>query len=199
MQEKEVWGKLENKSEFKKKLFEYKGEFGEPNIKVRLSIEINDYDDKYTDTRIRITNGESVIMQKVGKWDGSGIIDRKEIEVKIPPDSKEILKYYKILSNQQHSANLQRNIIQSENYIFITKDFELKLTHQFGKSHIYHFEVEGLEAGLDIVESTKGLGLKPNLEPKGEDFWKSHNKKINIDPKDLSEFEFLRLIQKYLK
>ena len=198
MLEKEIWGEI-TKSEFDRHMSKFMELYGEPNIKHRLGLEINDYNNTELDTRIRITNGTAVIIQKVGKWDGDGAWEREEIELELPKDANYVYDLYEVLSNMVISNNKQTNTFQNENFIFMTEEVEIKLTHQFGKSDVYTYEVEALVDGVDTVKFCLENEFTVDASAKDEFYWKSFNEKVNANREEYTDEEFRGLIQKYLE
>ena len=198
MLENEIWGEIKKK-EFDDHMSKLSEMFGEPKVKHRLGLEINDYNNTVLDTRIRITNGKPVIIQKVGKWDGNGAWEREEFELELPKDAKYIYDLYEILSNIVTSDNKQTNTFQNENFIFLTDEYEIKLTHQFGKSDVYTYEIEALRESIDVIEVCKEFGFTVDTSGKDEHYWKAFNLRVNTKREEYSAEEFSELIDKYLK
>lgn len=193
--ETEVWGEI-TREQFEAKLIEFTKRLGQPKKVVRLAIELNDYNRQDIDTRIRITDGKPVLMQKLGEWNSQ---TKTETEFDLPNSPDQVFKAFQIFRNLLNPGNRQLTVIQIENYIFDTPEFEIKLSHLTGKMDAYSFEVELLNSTAeDILVVCERLGLKPNLDEKGEEFWKNYNSRINFDAANITEEELRRIIGKYL-
>jgi hypothetical protein len=192
--ENEVWGVL-TKKEFERKLKEFTLKFGQPKESKRMAIQVLDLDDTGLWTRIRITDGKAELMQKVGKWD---IGSQEEISLKFKPDAENIHSLYKILRNLLQKGRVESVIIQHENYIFDLPDVEIKLSHQLGKTSKYPFEIEAKNDNVDMIAVAAGIGLKPDIGKKGEEFWTKWNKEVNLDALKMTGKELKELIHKYL-
>jgi len=195
MNEVEIWGVLSEK-EFDSKLNEFTEKFGAPKIQKRLAIQILDADDRSLWTRIRITDGKAEIMQKLGSWD---IGSQQEVSFPIETKERYIWNCYTIIRNLLRSRRIQIVFIQHKNFIFETNGFEIKLSHQFGKSDKYPFEVEAQESEETIIEFARNLGLEPDLSKKGETFWNKWNDAVNLDGKKMKDEELKEIIRKYVR
>ncbi len=110
-----------------------------------------------------------------------------------------MLTLFNILNNIISDKLSYKNIIQLENYIFNKEDYEIKLTHQFGKEDIYNFEVEVFNHNLDILKICNDNNLVSDLEKKDNNYWKEYNKKVNLDMKNLDILKIKTIIESYLK
>ncbi|GAB4156645.1 MAG: hypothetical protein Fur003_0050 [Candidatus Dojkabacteria bacterium] len=194
MKETEFWG-LIDKNQFEEKIDKISLELGEPEQRKRLSIEVSDWADKTLDTRIRITDGKAELMQKKGNWEAD---TKKEIRIDLKADAAEILNLYEILFNLTNGDEQRTNVIQFENYIWETDLYELKLSHQTGKSDKYNFELELKEENLDYSKVLKKFGLHPYEGERGIAFWDKWNRELNLDARDMTEDELKVLIKSYL-
>jgi len=190
----EVTGQL-SETEYSAAVARFTKEFGEPKQQRRLALNVTDFDRRDIETRIRITNGHAELMQKIGDWKGDS---RNELQADLIEDAQAILKVYSVIRNLLVSDNLQTTVIQFENKIWKTKDFELKLTRQFGKSSVWNFEVELLNHSANIATICKDLRLQPEKEPDAE-YWVEFNKKVNLQIDELGEEKLVRLIESYLE
>src|SRR3989344_6868853 len=195
MNEVEIWGVL-NKKEFDSKLDEFTKKYGNPKIQERLAIQILGVDDPSLWTRIRITDGKAEIMQKVGSWD---IGEQKEISVSLSPDLETVWRTFVIIKNLLKKRRYQVVIIQHKNFTFKTDGYEIKLSHQFGKTSKYPFEVEATKKDSELVSFAKKLGLTPDLKKKGEEFWNKWNEEVNLDGEKMKDKELKEIIRKYIK
>ena len=170
-------------------------EFGEPEVVKRLSLQSTDYRWADVDTRIRITNGEAELIQKVGDWKKQ---NRHEIIVPLPSESRIIFNAYKIFMNVMRDKEVLTPIIQLENKLFKTKDFEIKLTYQFGKKPAYNCEVEVFDLDLEPEDLAKKYDIPIHLPTQTQDFWKKWNEKVNLNADGLTDEKLLEIIKKYL-
>lgn len=184
-----------SKSEFKKVLARCEKEFGKPKIVKRLALQSTDYRWSDVDTRIRITNGKTEIMQKVGDWKNT---NRTEISVSIPSDLETIFDLYKVFRNCMRDDSVLTPIMQYENRLFITKEFEIKLTYQFGKKDAYNCEVEVFDNKLEPEDIAKKYEIPIHLAGQTQDFWKTWNETVNLSATELSDSELKEIIKKYI-
>jgi len=171
-------------------------EFGEPEIVKRLSLQSTDYRWADVDTRIRITNGKAEIIQKVGDWKKQ---NRHEITIPLPSDPKMIFDMYKIFMNAMRDEKVLTPIMQYENRLFKTKDFEIKLTYQFGKKDAYNCEIEVFDLNLEPDDLAKKYNIPVHLPAQTQDFWKKWNETVNLSATELTDKELLSIITKYTK
>jgi hypothetical protein len=162
----------------------------------RLAIQCTDTSRDDLDTRIRITDGEVRLMQKVGKWNSQ---TREEIEVQIPNKSDVILKIYKIIRNTMTGDKVRTSVIQTDSLLFDGPEYEIKLTHQFGKTDKYNCEIEVLDINLDPAKIASELEIPVNLPEHTAEFWDKWSKEVNFYADDLSDEEIVKLIEGYLK
>lgn len=194
-EEKEILTIL-SKDEYNQVLKILTKKFGNPKIVKRLALQCTDYRWADIDSRIRITNGKAEIMQKVGDWKK---VDRTELSVAIQSDSLVIFDMYKVFRNMMRDDQVLTPIIQLENRLFETNDFEVKLTFQFGKTDAYNCEVEVFDNNLEPLDIMEKLSIPVHLPEHTQDFWKKWNEKVNLDANKLSDTELLEIISKYLK
>lgn len=194
MKEIEIWGIVED-DKFENVLRNVRNQLGEPRIKRRLSIEVSDWNNKNLDTRIRITDGQSEIVQKVGAWNGR---EKDEIQMELTNDASDVLQMIKILKNYILTGNPRLLIYQFENYVFETEDYELKLSHQFGKGHRYNFEIESKNEATDLDKIAESFGLQEYKEERDIEFWNDWNSLTSLDGLKMSDEEISDIIKKYL-
>lgn len=196
MIEEESWGVL-TRSQLGEFLGKFTKLFGKPRHSKRLSLSFWDHNRNEIDTRIRITDGKAEIMQKVGDIGESKHRIRSEQKIDLPSDTEEIFNAYQILR-----ALVQGDgscfIYQYDNYIFDNSDFEIKLTHQIGKTDKYNFEVEIHNKELKLTETLKKLGLFDLVTITDSKFWDKWNEELNLKDIDLSMDEIKDIIKKYL-
>ena len=184
-----------SKEEFENVLAHLEKEFGKPEIVKRLSLQSTDYRWADVDTRIRITNGKAEIIQKVGDWKKQ---NRQEITIPLPSEPKVIFDMYKIFMNAMRDENVLTPIMQYENRLFKTKDFEIKLTHQFGKKDAYNCEIEVFDLDLEPDDLAKKYAIPIHLPTQTQDFWKKWNETVNLSATQISDEELLKIISEYV-
>jgi len=192
-EEKEIWSII-SKSNYHKILKLLKGKFRTEKYTKRLSMQATDYNRQDLDTRIRITNGKVEIMQKKGEWKGD---TRVEISVPLNCSHDDIFYAYKIIRNLLTGSNVETSIIQTENHIFENADYEIKLTHQFGKTDVYNYEIEVFNHAIDPKEIVKEFNIPINSPENTPEFWKEWSQKVNLQADLLSDKELLELIKRY--
>lgn len=194
MIETEIWGIIE-KNEFPKILKEITGRLGKAQKKKRLAIEISDWSNQNLDTRIRITDGQAELVQKVGAWKAR---KKKEIQVDLPQDTELIMELVEILSNYVMNGNPRVQIFQYENFIFKTSEYELKLSHQFGKGSRFNFEIEALIKDVDLLEIANQFGLEEHNKKRDIAFWDKWNEVVSLNVLKLNKRNLKSMLKKYL-
>lgn len=192
--ERELLGEL-TKAEFEAKRVDLTHLFGEPKAVRRLALQVTDFSRHNLDTRIRITDGKVELIQKLGAWQDQV---KQELCIELQMPAPDIAKLLKIIYNSLDSDNIQTTLIQMENYLYNTTDWEVKLTRQAGKVDHYNFEVEAKNDRVDIEEFCTSHGLKPDMTERTEAQWKAHNEKVNLDWAKISEAELIKIIKSYL-
>lgn len=195
--EEESWGVL-TEEEFDNFLDIFTKRFGKPVNSRRLSFSFWDHNRNSVDTRIRITDGKPEIMQKIGHWEGTQAWSRKEQSIRLQPNIDDIFGTYQVLRVLIPGKD-DCYIYQYDNYIFKQTDFEIKLTHQSGKTDKYNFEVEALVKNVDLSKILKDLGLSEKVTTTNTEFWDKWNAELNFKDNDLTESQIKDLIQKYLR
>lgn len=184
-----------SEEEFKDVLVSLEKEFGKPEIVRRLSLQSTDYRWSDVDTRIRITNGKAEIIQKVGDWKKQ---NRQEITIPLPTDSKVVFDMYKIFINAMRDEKVLTPIMQYENRLFKTKDFEIKLTYQFGKKDAYNCEIEVFDLNLEPEDLAKKYNIPIHLPTQTQDFWKKWNETVNLSATELTDEQLSKIISDYI-
>ena len=192
--EEESWGVL-TKSQFDHFVKEFTKEFGKPVHSKRLSISFWDHQRNEIDTRIRITDGNAEIMQKIGDIGESKHRIRSEQKVNLHSNIEEVFNTYQILRNLI-PGNDSCYIYQYDNYIFKQDNIEIKLTHQIGKSDKFNFEVEADSKRLN--KTLIDFGLEKLVTVTNTEFWDKWNEELNLNDTDLNEEQIRNLIEKYL-
>lgn len=185
-----------SREEYKKVLVKLLKEFGEPKIVKRLALQCTDTSKDDLDTRIRITDGKVLLMQKIGKWSSQ---TRQELEVPLPSYSDVILRVFKILRNTMTGDMIRTSVIQTDSRIFENEDFEIKLTHQFGKSDKYNCEVEVKDLKARPEDIANRLNIPIHLAEHTAQFWDKWSKEVNFYADEIPDKELTDLIEKYLR
>ena len=176
-----------------------RSKLGKPEIQKRLSLQSDNYDQVDIDTRIRITNGKAELIQKVGDWKNiTNGKTRTEISIHLQSDAKIISTLYKIIRNLVQGPSVENIVMQYKNFIWERKEFEIKLTHQFGKSDAYNCEIEVFNQSLKPEDLAKQYNIPIHLPTLTPNFWEKWNKKVNLSAGELSDLELLEIINKYL-
>lgn len=196
MREDESWGVL-TKGQFLIFLDKFTKRFGKPIFSRRLAFSFWDHKRNEIDTRIRITGGKAEIMQKTGGIGDKKIRVRTELKTNLPATLQDLFNAFKIFRLLIPSKD-SCYIYQYENHLFKEADFEIKLTHQIGKTDKYSFEVEAYTKKVDLEELLKSLGLSEMVTLTDAKFWDKWNEELNIKDTDLREESIKDLIQKYL-
>jgi len=197
-EEKEILTIL-SKSEYEDVLSHLKKNLGVPKTQKRLSLQSDNYDQEDIDTRIKITNGEVELIQKVGDWKNITTgKSRTEITVTLQKDAKDILNLYKVLQNLNKDTNVQNIVMQYESFLWKIDDHEIKLTHQYGKSNAFNCEVEVFNDSLSPENLAKKYNIPIHLPTQTQDFWRKWNKNVNILAEELTDTDLLKIINKYL-
>lgn len=194
MKEKEYWGIISEEI-FNSKIEEFTTKFGQAKNKKRLSLGITDWTRPEIDNRIKITNGKPEFVQKLGDWNTR---ERDELEIPLIAEVDTIYSFHKAIIHTLNAKDPSYLIIQHDNYLFDTDEVEIKLSHQFGKSDKYNFEVELKTEDGDLDKICSELGLQPDNEIKDKAFWDKWNEELNIDVRDLSKEELKKIIASYL-
>lgn len=193
-EETEIWGEL-SQPEFNSALQRFSQTFGQPRQSRRLALQADHFKRHDLDTRIRLTDGQAELVQKVGRWKAT---TRQEMRIPLRLSARGTFNLYQLLINQLPPDHRQTNIIQYKNYIFDQPRFELKLGEQTGKQTVYHYEVEASHAGVDLEDLRAQLNLPPSLKQSDETFWSAWNERVNLNFFDLTEDELTKLIEQYL-
>ncbi len=194
--EEESWGLL-TKLKFGHLLDQFTKRFGKPIHSKRLSVSFWDHTRNDIDTRIRITDGKAEIMQKTGKLEGTHERIRSEQHVTLQSDVNGIFNTYQVLRVLIPGENTCY-LYQYDNFIFKQPDFELKLTHQSGKTDKYNFEVEANTEKVDLNQVLKDLGLSKLVTITSVKFWDKWNDELNLKDTDLTDKQIQNLIKEYL-
>ncbi|MFZ5365748.1 MAG: hypothetical protein ACOZBZ_00460 [Patescibacteria group bacterium] len=183
-----------SKEDFNILLEKFKRKFGKPKKTKRLAIQCTDYDYQDIDTRVRVTNGVAEIIQKVGKWNATS---RIEIRTPLPPSSDAVFNAYKTLRNLLKRHKIETSIIQLENWVFERANFEIKLTHQFGKKDVYNYEIEVLSDELSPLDIASKFNMPIDSPLTTPEFWKQWNESVNLYADQLSDDELKNIISNY--
>jgi len=184
-----------SEDDFKKLLGKLRKKHGMPKETIRLAIQCTDYTYQDIDTRIRITDGKAEIVQKVGGWDAKS---RVELVTPLAPSVDVVLNAYQTIRNLLKGNEIETSIIQLKSFIFEYSDFEIKLTHQFGKKDVYNYEVEVFNGKLTPLEIASKFEMPINTPENTPEFWKRWNKTVNLSADRLSDTELRSTIANYL-
>ncbi len=197
MVEEESWGLL-TKEQFESFLAEFTKKYGAPVHSKRLSFSFWDHNRNEIDTRIRITDGKSEVMQKVGGIGDQKVRVRTERRISLTSTVEDIFNTYKIF-RVLIPGDDSCFIYQHDNYIFKLPDFEIKLTHQLGKTDKYNFEVEVDTSKQDLNQLLVELDLSDKVTLTNAEFWDKWNEELNLKDIDLEEDKIKEIIQQYVK
>ena len=192
--EKEIWSRI-SETDYKRFLDILGAKFGTSKVTKRIAIQATDYNRQDLDTRVRITNGKAKIMQKKGGWK-----DETRIEISTPlgTEPETVYNAYRTIRNLLPGDNVETSIIQTENTLFQNEEYEIKLTHQSGKTDVYNYEIEVFDHSLNPTDIVKEMSIPIDSPESTPEFWKEWNSKVNLMADSLSEEEMLELIKKYL-
>lgn len=197
-EEKEILTIL-SKSEYEDVKQYLRSKLGKPMVQKRLSLQSDDYGQTDIDTRIRITDGKSELMQKVGDWKNiTKGKSRTEISIALPSDADVIAGLYRIIRNLMRGPKIENIIMQFESFIWKKEGFEIKLTHQFGKSDAYNCEVEVFGDSHNPNDLMEKYNIPIYLPTQTSDFWRKWNEKVNLNADELFDKKLLEIIKKYL-
>ena len=193
--EREIWSEMDFRT-YNAKKEEFTQNFGKPKVVKRLAFRFGPDNAHYINTRIRITNGDAKIMQKVHNVDRNSATER---ELDIPNDRDYIVSLF----NTYRTILLQFEqthcyLLRFESITFEHEDVEIKLTHQFGNENVYSFEVEALADDVDISKKCEELGLIPRDNKLDDDFWKAYNKRVNVDVMLWEDEKLDEILKQYL-
>lgn len=198
MLEKEMRGFI-TADTFESTIDRFTESLGQPKYSKRLSLALADYDNLTLETKIRITNGEAEVVQKVGDFTA---IDREEITIKLNSfESERLVDLYKTYRNfLKDVGNAMLTLIQHENYVFADDRFEVKLFRQFGKNEFFAFEVEALSEMSDseLEEFCVQNNLVVDHNYNDFDSIQKRNSKVNIDLHALPEKDLEVIINEYI-
>ena len=185
------------KAEFDAKIVEFTAKYGQPKVQKRLGIILASYSTEI-DTRLKITNGQAHLVQKIG--DGKQqVIARQEINLDLSLPATDLLKLVRMIQNLGAAIPGFTSVLQQyDSRIFDLPSCEVKFYHQFGENSYYGFELELTQEGVDIHQELESLGLKLDGVNKDEDYWHDYDQKYNLDAVKLSDTELLHLLDKYL-
>ncbi len=196
MIEKEIWSEI-SKKEYDKMYKILNKKFGNPEVKRRLSFRIGCTDRIIINTRIKIEDSKVWLLQKVAN--DLNDTQHSEFELEISNKPEDVLEVFKIFKNLLgHLDTCFLKALQFENLLYRTPSYEVKLTHQFGKSDVYSFEVEVFNNNLDPITISKELGFSIDLTPKDNKFWVNYSARVNLDLIDSKDDFILDLIKNYI-
>lgn len=198
MNEREVRGYVDS-TDFDRIVSGNKSRFGEFKYSRRLSFAIADNDSLDLETKIRVTDGEVDITQKLGDFNS---IDREEFTVELgklePTLIVDLFITYRNLSRD--IKNRFMVLIQHENYIFRSENYELKLFRQFGKDEFHAFELEALQdlEVNELYDICKSLGLVIDHGFNNRQSVIERNDRVNINLDMKVKLELVECVEKFL-
>jgi len=184
-----------NKEEYEVLCKRLKKAFASSRNTKRLAIQCTDASSDDLDTRIRISNKKVTLIQKVGKWKSK---IREELEIDLPKEKDDILRIFKILRNMLKGDKVRTSVIQTESLTFENEDFEIKLTHQFGKTDKFNAEIEVFNTKIEPEEIAEKFDIPVRLPEHTAEFWDNWNKEVNFSADELSKEDLGKLIEEYL-
>lgn len=193
MQEDEIFGVLEKKV-FDDLKLSLESSFGKPHNKKRIGLGLFDRGNKEVDTRIRINDGVAELVQKVGQWENVEVISQKEITMVLNQTPDEVFNCFLILKNIA-KPYCPIKVISLHNLIYRNEKVEVKLTHQYGKSDRYTFEIELIDQDVNLIEVAKELGMARYIIKTDEAYWNKWDKEVNYTTEELSDEEILEIIK----
>lgn len=161
----------------------------------RLAIQCTDTSNDELDTRIRISNKKVTLIQKVGKWKSK---TREEIEIDLPKEADDILHIFKILRNMLKGDKVRTAVIQTDSLTFENNDFEIKLTHQFGRTDKYNAEIEVFDTKIEPEDIAEKFDIPIRLPEQTAEYWDNWSKEVNFSADELPEEDLKKLIEEYL-
>jgi len=193
-QEKEILTIL-NREEYIEIRERLEKSFSSPKNTKRMAIQCTDTLTDELDTRIRISNKKVSLIQKVGKWKSK---TREEIEIDLPNDEDTILRVFKILRNMLKGDKVRTSIIQTDSLTFENDNYEIKLTHQFGKTDKYNSEIEVFDTNLEPEDIAEKFNIPIRLPDHTAEFWDKWSSEVNFSADEIDEGDLKKLIEKYL-
>jgi len=184
-----------NKEEYEVLCKRLKKAFASSRNTKRLAIQCTDASSDDLDTRIRISNKKVTLIQKVGKWKSK---IREELEIDLPKEKDDILRIFKILRNMLKGDKVRTSVIQTESLTFENEDFEIKLTHQFGKTDKFNAEIEVFNTKIEPEEIAEKFDIPVRLPEHTAEFWDNWSKEVNFSADELSKEDLGKLIEEYL-
>jgi hypothetical protein len=189
-----------NKKSFEKYVNELTSKLGEPKKVKRAAFMITERG-KGLDNRVKITNGNVELVQKFKiSIDANGKRIKEEVTISLDNNKESILEAIKLCENFYRANEVKplRLIVQHENFLWIYKDTEIKLAHQFGKNDYFVYEIEALKDNANIEEIEKELNFKPDADLNSEErkLYRIEQVDLNMDEMELNAI--VELIDKYL-
>ena len=89
-------------------------------------------------------------------------------------------------------------VIQTDSLIFENDDFEIKLTHQFGRTDKYNAEIEVFNTETEPEEIEEKFNIPIRLPEQTAEFWDNWSKEVNFSADELLQEDLKKLIEGYL-
>jgi hypothetical protein len=185
---------------FEQKVAQFRTKYGEPSVQKRLGIIIGGHSySKMIDTRIKITNGQAHIVQKIGRAK-NGRRSAEEIDIRLDMNAEELLSFIRLMQGfGKVNPGFISLIQQYDNLLFDTPDAEVKFYKQSNLINTcYGFEVELTDHKRDLDEVCTELGLEQDNIVRDKAFWLKYDYDYNIDGLTISDEDLLLLIEKHL-
>lgn len=197
MIEKEIWRPI-NFNVYQERWKEFNQIYGKPKLKQRLAFRFGHTSNIKINTRIRITNGEAEIMQKL-PLDSNTHGIANEIQINLGNNVEEIYTHFLFFKHiTSNTSDRILYLLRFENLVWDQKDFEIKLTHQFGNKDVYSFEVESKNDKVDLMSTCNELKLPVEDLNLSNEFWDNWNKNVNVDVTNWDEKQIKLTIKEYL-
>lgn len=185
---------------FTKYFDKFSKEFGQPQKVKRIAFMVIERGKKL-DNRLKITNGKVELVQKYTiSVDESGKRIKEEITIELNKDLDTVNQTIKLMENFYKANDTKpfRCIVQHENYLWLTKGVEIKLSKQFGKNNYYVYEVEAMQDNINVNEVEQELGLNPDADLNSQERRNYRAEQVDLNMDELTQKEVEELIIKYL-
>lgn len=210
MVEREIIGDIDENI-FNKAIKTAEQLYGKPLHMRRIALMVHNRATQHLNTRVRVSVTKdhtlSEIMQKISIERRGGFRSKEEISVPLENKPEYVAKAYMTLLNMvkdTKDAELVLLAVQHNNFIWeIEKDgyrAELKLSHQFGKSDYYTFEIELFDnAPESIINSIQTeLNLYETKEHDSKERRKLRTEGVDTEIAGFDEGQIVGLLKNYL-
>lgn len=200
MTESEITADI-SKETFNLYLSRFTNQLGEPVLKRRISFMVLERG-KALDNRVKITNGQARVVQKLRTPPTElGKRVNEENEFDIPNNLESVKNAIDLFVNFYEIYNIEalKLVVQHENYLWINSDYELKISRQFGKQDLYVYEIESISDKKTPEEIQEDLQMNVDYDSFSPERQLLRRENVDIKFEELSENEFDGLINKYLE